>query len=162
MKIGFRNTDLYACILVSMILPLLVMSIVPAAAEDRFVNNGDGTITDLQSGLMWEKAVAPLKKNVDGAVQYTRECCLGDHRDWRLPTRDELFALGKVCQTPLMRVRYGEYLTASGGIEEGGGVFVVGIYPENKVTSDYQKTRDKRFMYYIWLVRDVKEETLKE
>src|SRR5258707_13686634 len=34
---------------------LLVVGTALAQAEDRFIDNGDGTISDTQTGLMWEK-----------------------------------------------------------------------------------------------------------
>ena len=65
---------------------------VPVAT--RFVDNGDGTITDTNSGLMWSKDSTSLK-NVDHATA-ERLCAgldLAGHTDWRLPTVEELFAL---------------------------------------------------------------------
>src|SRR5260370_38236301 len=34
---------------------LLVVGTALAQAEDRFIDNGDGTISDTQTGLMWEE-----------------------------------------------------------------------------------------------------------
>src|SRR5882757_2638486 len=47
---------------------LLVVGTALAQAEDRFIDNGDGTISDTQTGLMWEKKTAnpglPDRSNV--------------------------------------------------------------------------------------------------
>src|SRR3546814_20749117 len=62
------------------------------AAPSRFVDNGDGTITDTASGLMWSKATL-----CDDEVDHAKagEICAGldmaGHTDWRLPTIEELF-----------------------------------------------------------------------
>jgi hypothetical protein len=75
-----------------------------AGASHSFVDNGDGTITDQSTGLMWEKhsndesihdaentytlaeavAVKLATLNADG---------FGGHDDWRLPNRNELATL---------------------------------------------------------------------
>ncbi len=50
-----------------------------------YTDNGDGTITDLNTGLMWQSdpgAKMTLKQAVAGAAK----CRLGGYRDWRLPT----------------------------------------------------------------------------
>jgi hypothetical protein len=38
-----------------LIIYILVLSIAPVSAENRFIDNGDGTVTDKKSGLMWAK-----------------------------------------------------------------------------------------------------------
>ena len=65
-----------------------------AAATARFVDNGDGTITDTRLGLMWSKDTL-CKEEVDhaGAEKLCTDLQLAGHTDWRLPTVDELFAL---------------------------------------------------------------------
>jgi len=63
-------------------------------ATQRFVDNSDDTITDTSTGLMWSKATI-----TEGDVTHATaaEVCalldLAGHRDWRLPTIDELFML---------------------------------------------------------------------
>jgi hypothetical protein len=64
-----------------------------ALAADRFVNNGNGTVTDTQTGLMW--AAMDNGSNVDwyGALRYCETYRGGGYRDWRMPTLDELAGL---------------------------------------------------------------------
>jgi len=65
-----------------------------AAATARFVDNGDGTITDTQLNVMWSKAT--LTDAYVTHAQAEKLCAdldLGGHTDWRLPTRIELLAL---------------------------------------------------------------------
>jgi hypothetical protein len=70
----------------------------PAAA--RFVDNGDGTITDTRSGLTWSKATLCEEEiNHAQAEKICAELDLAGHSDWRLPTVDELFALADRTRT---------------------------------------------------------------
>lgn len=55
----------------------------------RFVDNGDGTIIDNYSGLLWEKE-ASGNMNWDEAVEYCRDVVdAGGKKNWRLPTPQE-------------------------------------------------------------------------
>ena len=55
-----------------------------------FFDNGDGTITESVTGLMWQKATAPGTYTWDQAKAYCENLALGGQSDWRLPTRNEL------------------------------------------------------------------------
>ncbi|MDD5255510.1 MAG: DUF1566 domain-containing protein [Candidatus Omnitrophica bacterium] len=54
-----------------------------------FKDNGDGTISDLNTGLMWKKDESP-NLNWENALKYCQELDLGGYKDWRLPTIREL------------------------------------------------------------------------
>ena len=54
-----------------------------------FRDNEDGTVTDLNSGLMWQKDEGS-ELNWEEAMKYCRELNLGGHSDWRLPTIREI------------------------------------------------------------------------
>ena len=63
-----------------------------SAGGQQCVDNKDGTVTDNHSGLMWSKVHAgPMYW--DQAKSYASGLSLGDHSDWRLPTKDELLGL---------------------------------------------------------------------
>lgn len=92
---------------------LFCLSATTALAAGPFTDNGDGTITDASTGLMWEK------KSDDGSVHdkdntYTWSTAAGamdgtisttflaalnagggfaGHTDWRIPTKEELLAI---------------------------------------------------------------------
>jgi len=70
-------------------------------SESRFVDNGDGTVTDTCTGLMWQQDTAdtngdgtidPATDHLDwcGALQYCDDLSLAGHDDWRLPNVLEL------------------------------------------------------------------------
>jgi hypothetical protein len=55
-------------------------------------DNGDGTITDLVTRLMWQKDPGP-KKTFKEAVTGASACQVGGYDDWRLPSIKELYSL---------------------------------------------------------------------
>ncbi len=57
---------------------------------NRFVDNGDGTVTDHCTGLVWQKATAPGTYTWQEALQYCENLTLAGHNDWRLPNVREL------------------------------------------------------------------------
>ena len=56
----------------------------------RFVDNGDGTVTDSCTGLMWQKNTAPGSHTWTQALQYCESLTLAGRTDWRLPNVREL------------------------------------------------------------------------
>jgi hypothetical protein len=61
----------------------------------RFVeNDGNGTVTDTCTRLMWQQDTAPIGRvTYSSARQYCENLDLGEHSDWRLPTVRELHSL---------------------------------------------------------------------
>jgi len=57
-----------------------------------FTDNGDGTITDNNTGLMWQKTDGG-EMLWESATAYCAALALGGYRDWRLPTGLELFSI---------------------------------------------------------------------
>ncbi len=57
-----------------------------------FSNNGDGTVTDLVTGLMWQKTDGG-EMTIEAAEIYCDNLVLGGYSDWRLPAAGELFAI---------------------------------------------------------------------
>jgi len=88
---NMRKRLTFSIILVALILPLLSYIEKPSVAfAGRFVDNGDGTITDTDRQLMWQKGDNGNEVTFEHAQGYCRNLRLGGHADWRLPKPDEL------------------------------------------------------------------------
>ena len=59
------------------------------AAEKRFVDNGDGRVTDTRWNLMWQKGDNGKEVSFEEAENYCNSLRLGGYADWRLPNPDE-------------------------------------------------------------------------
>lgn len=59
------------------------------AETDRWRVNCDGTVTDLISGLMWQRGSAE-RSTVPSVKTYCESLLLAGYPDWRFPTLDEL------------------------------------------------------------------------
>jgi hypothetical protein len=59
-------------------------------AENRFIDNGNGTVTDTKSGLMWQQSDNGKAVAFQEAQDYCRSLRLGGHTDWRLPEPAEV------------------------------------------------------------------------
>ncbi|ONI47778.1 hypothetical protein AN643_03975 [Candidatus Epulonipiscioides saccharophilum] len=60
--------------------------------EPSYTYNGDGTVTDNNTGLIWQQKMAP-KMTYKEAEKYARKLTLGGYNDWRIPTIKELYSL---------------------------------------------------------------------
>ena len=56
---------------------------------EKFIDNGDGTVTDTSTGLMWQKETAG-QENWDRAIVLCENLTLAGYNDWRLPDINEL------------------------------------------------------------------------
>jgi hypothetical protein len=109
----------------------------PAAV--RFVDNGDGTITDTRSGLTWSKATLCEEEiNHAQAEKICAELDLAGHNDWRLPTVDELFALADRTRTEpaidteaFPDTQSDWYWTSTISAWSSGFAWIVGFYDGN-------------------------------
>jgi hypothetical protein len=64
-----------------------------AKASDRFVEHGDGTVTDTKTGLMWAAKDNGSPINWIDARSHCQNYSGGGHTDWRMPTLAELASL---------------------------------------------------------------------
>ena len=67
--------------------------------NERFVANGNGTVTDSKSGLMWAILDSHQELgnclNYDSAVAYVENLETGGYQDWRLPSAGDLAGIYK-------------------------------------------------------------------
>ena len=63
-----------------------------AGNPPRYEDHGDGTVTDVVTGLMWQKDPG-AKRTLTQAQKGAAKCRTGGHEDWRLPTIKELYSL---------------------------------------------------------------------
>ncbi|MGQ1785131.1 Lcl C-terminal domain-containing protein [Saccharicrinis sp. GN24d3] len=64
-----------------------------SGTASSFEDNGDGTVTDLNTGLMWQQTPDFERHNYYDAFDYVESLEIGGYTDWRLPTIKELYSL---------------------------------------------------------------------
>ena len=57
-----------------------------------FIDNGNGTVTDTITGLIWQKSDGG-EMTIENAITYCSNLILGSETDWRLPNAHELFSI---------------------------------------------------------------------
>ena len=104
-----RNVSRFSLMLIAFVLPLLSQPhmaesteqkeirsrLLPldksfiVVTEERFVDNGDGTVTDRRRKIMWQKGDNGKEVTFEEAQGYCKTLRLGGYTDWRLPKSDE-------------------------------------------------------------------------
>ena len=74
--------------LLCMIIALCVLASQANAAS--YTDNGNATVTDNVTGLMWQQSDDNTTRGWEGAIAYCEALILGGHSDWRLPNVKEL------------------------------------------------------------------------
>jgi formylglycine-generating enzyme required for sulfatase activity len=78
-----------------------------APNPQSYTDNGDGTVTDNVTGLMWQQAAPTTNTTWTDAVAYCSTLPLGGHADWRMPSEIELVSLNDTSRTtPCLNVTY--------------------------------------------------------
>jgi hypothetical protein len=67
---------------------------------ESYTVNGDGTVTDELTGLMWQQATPPSGYTWADAQTYCTNLALSTYRDWRLPSFVELVSIIDYSQGP--------------------------------------------------------------
>ncbi len=68
--------------------------------SNRFVDNGNGTVTDLATGLMWQQADSASGMNWEDGLSYCEDLSLGGFDDWRMPNAKELQSIVDYTRSP--------------------------------------------------------------
>lgn len=69
--------------------------VAPVLVNTRFISNGDGTVTDSMTDLMWQQAASADTITWEEALQAADTCTLGGFFDWRLPNIKEMHSINQ-------------------------------------------------------------------
>ncbi len=80
-----------------------------------YQDNGDGTVTDLNTGLMWQQVPSSSGFTWQEAVEYCESLELNGYDDWRMPSCKELYSISNFSSGwPYLNTEY--FSLASGQI----------------------------------------------
>ena len=68
--------------------------------KNNFIDNGDGTISDLATGLMWATEDSKQGMDWEDALAYSEDLELANYDDWRLPNTKELESIVDYTRSP--------------------------------------------------------------
>jgi len=125
----------------------------PVLSPSRFTDNGDGTVTDNLTNLMWTKNASPIgRKNWDDAKANANSFSISGIGGWRLPTKDELVVLSKAMkgEHPFIGVQSPIYWSSTPGADSTFVAWYINI-GNSSVYGDF-----KTLPHNVWPVRDVK------
>lgn len=71
-----------------------------AYGSNRFVSNGNGTVGDESTGLLWQQADSGAGLTWGDALKYCENLELAGVRDWRLPNAKELHSIVDYTRSP--------------------------------------------------------------
>jgi alpha-tubulin suppressor-like RCC1 family protein len=149
----------------------------PVSVNARYVDKGDGTILDKQTGLIWLKDanVGNLPLPYEGAKQYLQEMNSGrrsnfGYSDWRLPTISEIETLVDKAQFypalpvahPFTNVQKQFYWSSSTGKDVMDYVWIVDM-ASGEMTMDYVSSCSYKFLWPVrssWMPTTAKASTV--
>ncbi|MHA7944008.1 Lcl C-terminal domain-containing protein [Formosa sp. 3Alg 14/1] len=68
--------------------------------KNNFIDNGDGTVSDYATGLMWQKADDGIGRDWEASLAYSEHLELAGYSDWRLPNAKELQSIVDYSRSP--------------------------------------------------------------
>lgn len=68
--------------------------------QNNFIDNGDSTVSDLATGLMWQQADDATGRDWEEALAYAESLELASYSDWRLPNAKELQSIVDYSRSP--------------------------------------------------------------
>jgi len=133
----------------------------------RFTDNGDGTVTDSLTGLMWLKDAGCLKKSWSNTLNIIAEfnsnsfshSCLGytaNYTDWRIPNVKELESMinydvsdpaGWLNSAGFTNVKYSSYWSSTTSQKSAAQAWMINMQKSVKLL------KNKKSTYYAWPVR---------
>ncbi len=134
----------------------------PRIIMGRFIDNEDGTLTDLKTRLMWIRDMRSAGCNYgktmkwEEAVKCAKSLSVGDYSDWRLPEIDELVSivdygkLGPAIHDVFSNTPCGYFWSNTIFKSDSRAAWVVG-FDTGRVNGD-----DRNEFFYLRCVRSVK------
>jgi len=127
--------------------------------EPRFTDNGDGTMTDNLTGLMWTKDANLPNGTMDWyqALDYCNNLTLAGYSDWRLPNMNELESLTNANEAVsftwlnaqgFANVQHFYYWSSTTCVSSPGDASLVYMFDGGMVNSNKYNN-----YYYVWPVR---------
>ncbi len=132
----------------ALMLCMTMLAMSGTAFAQRCVDNGDETVTDNGTGLMWQKETAGHFMSWDQAMSYASSLSLGGHSYWQLPTIYELSGLYYSPCKEMMNVESSYYWSSTASPYVRNAAQLVGFKFGGHVASD-----DKSSRYYVRAVR---------
>ena len=115
--------------------------------EKRFVDNGDGTVTDSHTGLMWKQTDTMLDfekwVNYQESVDYVRELRekeFAGYDDWRLPNQEEMQSLYH--ESFELKDKFGKIVHISDRFSEGCGFTMIAKVVDGRIKTFVLNLRD--------------------
>lgn len=87
------------------IIPLLFFNSIVVIAGS-FIDNGNGTITDNNTNLIWQKEDDSVERFWEPAIIYCEGLSLAGYSDWRLPNIKELESITDDSTDPAINTTY--------------------------------------------------------
>ena len=145
-KVGKK---LLKSMIITFTLCLSMLVISGTALAERCVDNGDGTVTDNITGLMWQKATA-APRDWNRAMSYADGLSLGGHSDWQLPSRHKLEGLYDSPCKNMMDVKKDFYWSST------TCEYVTDFVWRITFLDGYGDNRRNTYHYYVRAVRDTR------
>jgi serine/threonine protein kinase len=125
----------------------------------RFMDNGDGTVTDTQTGLMWTKNANPIGRlNWNNAMRTVANFKISGFFDWQLPSKDELVVLSNAMKDghPFTGVQSSYYWSSTSYELVGWARRSLAVSSDYAwyvgIDNGYVETDSKNYFYHVWPV----------
>ena len=97
-----------------------------------FRDNGNGTVTDLKTGFIWQKADDGNKRKWEDGKAYCKALALGGLSPWRMPELKELetvaeYGRSQYVMNPAFSYQHSNYWTASPSVQEPSKASTIGF-----------------------------------
>lgn len=110
----------------------IIFTALGCGLPEEFIDNGDGTVTDYGTGLVWQQVDDDTQRDWFEATDYCNDLSLAGYTDWRLPHECELQSL----------VDYEDYSPAIDTM----------LFPDTESHDYWSSSTLSASIYYAWYV----------